>query len=612
MEDHITLVLASIALLGIGAQWLAWWSKLPAIVLLTVVGLVAGPVSGWLQPSHDLGEFFEPLIKLGVAVILFEGGLTLRFHEFRQAAHGVMRLVTIGVVLSFMLGSVAAHYIGGLSWAVAVIFGAIIVVTGPTVIIPLLRQSRLRRRPASFLKWEGIVTDPTGALLTVVLFGYLSANGKDDIERLAAEVGFGLTFAALLGIGVGYMLGQLFRRGFVPEYLKGPSALVAALGVYVGANTLLNEAGLLAATLLGLTLGNMRLPSIDEIRRFKEYVTLILVSAVFILLAAEFKFSTLLALHWRAGALLAIVIFAVRPLSIWLSTIHAGMSWQERALLAWIAPRGIVAAAVAGVFGPAMVAAGYSDGEMLLPLIFTLILLTVTAHGFTIGVLARRLGLSAEGAHGVLIVGASPWTVGLAKVLKEKEVPVMIVDSSWHRLRPARQGGLLVYYGDVLSEASEQRLEFNDYGCVLAATDNDAYNAMVCTHFAAEMSRHRVFQLPDMTSEEPDPKRLPRTRRGLVVLSEKAWYEDLLSNWYLGWTFKKTLLTEEFSFEQFVASKPEEAMPLATVSKSGVVKFFSPEQPLKPKAGDTVIWFGPGEVASTKSQRRAAAQAAGE
>jgi len=604
LEHHLTLTLVSIALLGIGAQWLAWRIKMPAIVLLTVAGLVAGPVTGWLQPSRDLEQLFDPLIKLGVAVILFEGGLTLRFHEFRQAAHGVMRLVTVGVIVSFGLGSAAAHYVGGLNWPVALVFGAIIVVTGPTVIIPLLRQARLRRRPASFLKWEGIVNDPTGALLAVVLFEYFRLGTHADVERLATEVGLGLTVAAALGVGAGYTLGQLFRRGFVPEYLKGPGALVAALGVYVGGNWVLTEGGLLAATLLGLTLGNMRLPSIDEIRRFKEYIALMLVSAVFVMLAADFDPELLLALDWRAAALLAAIIFVVRPVSIWLSTAWAGMSWQERALLAWIAPRGIVAAAVAGVFGPALVAAGYAGGELLLPLIFSLILLTVVLHGFSISWLAKRLGLSAEGQHGVLIVGASLWSIGLAQALKDKGVPVMIVDNSWHRLRPVRLAGLPTFYGNILSEASEQRLEFNDYGCLLAATDSDAFNAMVCTYFASEMGRHRVFQLPDASSEEPDPKRLPRTRRGMIVPAEKAWFEDLLSNWYRGWTFQKTLLSEEFDFEQYSTSLPEGGLPIVVVRENAAVEFFSPERALKPKAGDTVIWYGPKSAASANEMAR--------
>jgi len=612
MEDHLTLVIVSIALLGIGAQWIAWRVKLPAIVLLTIAGVIAGPVTGWLHPSRDLGSLFAPLIKLGVAVILFEGGLTLRFHEFRQAAHGVMRLVTVGVVVSFVLGSAAAHYIGGLVWPVATVFGAIIVVTGPTVIIPLLRQARLRRRPASFLKWEGIVNDPTGALLAVVLFEYFRIGTDASVDRLLAEVGAGLLVAALLGIGVGYLLGQLFRRGFVPEYLKGPGALVSALVVYVAASNFLSEAGLLAATLLGVTLGNMQLPSIDEIRRFKEYIALILVSAVFVLLAADFDLELLLTLDWRAAALLAAIIFVIRPISIWVSTAWAGMSWQERTLLAWIAPRGIVAAAVAGVFGPALASAGYPGGELLLPLVFALILLTVVLHGFSLSWLARRLGLSAEGQHGVLIIGATPWSIGLAQALKDKEVSVMIVDNSWHRLRPVRLAGVQAFYGNVLSEASEQRLEFNDYGCLFAGTDSDAFNAMVCTHFAAEMGRTRVFQLPDATSEEPDPKRLPRTRRGLVTPGEKAWFEELLSSWYRGWTFQKTLLSDEFDFEQFTATLPEGALPFVLIRENNAVEFFSPEQPVKPKAGDTVVWFGPKTTSgsNTKGSRRADSQPA--
>jgi hypothetical protein len=262
-------------------------------------------------------------------------------------------------------------------------------------------------------------------------------------------------------------------------------------------------------------------------------------------------------------------------------------------LLAWIAPRGIVAAAVAAVFGPALQAQGYSGASLLLPLVFALIMVTVLAHGLSIGWVSRRLDLSAQTGNGVLIVGASPWTIGLAQALKEKEVPVMIVDSVWHRLRPARLAGVKVFYGEILSEASEQQLEFSDYGYLFAATDNDAYNALVCSHFAAEMGRNHVFQLPDTSVEEPDPKRLPRTVRGLIMPGERAWFEELMSNWYRGWTFQKTLLTEEFTFENFQTASPEGSLPVAAVKADGGVQLNSPEQPLKPKPGDTVVWFGP-------------------
>ncbi|MDH3309986.1 MAG: cation:proton antiporter [Gammaproteobacteria bacterium] len=594
MEHHVTLVLALVGLLGFGAQWLAWRIHLPAIVLLVLFGLLAGPVTGWIRPSQDLGVMLDPIIKIAVAVILFEGGLRLRFHELKTAATGVVRLVTLGVLLSFPLGSLAAHYIGGLSWPVALVFGAIVIVTGPTVIIPLLRQARLRRRPASYLKWEGIVNDPTGALLAVVIFEYFVYSGTGAaLPIMIGRLSTALALAGLLGVGCGFLLGVLFRRGLVPEYLKGPGALAAAIGVYVAANQVLSESGLLAATLLGITLGNMNLPSIDEMRRFKEYIALVLVSGVFILLTAELDPSILLNLDWRSFALLGAVIFVLRPVCIFFSTIGAGMSWQERALLAWIAPRGIVAAAVAAVFGPALLAQGYPGAELLLPLVFTLILVTVVAHGFSMGWLSRTLDLSAQSTNGVLIIGASPWTISFAQALNEKEIPVMIVDSVWHRLRAARLAGIKVYYGQILSEASEEKLEFNDYGYLLAATDNDAYNALVCKHFAAEMGRNHVFQLPDTSVEEPDPQRLSRTMRGLIMPAERAWYEELMSNWYHGWTFQKTLLTDEFTDERFQETIPTGSLTVAVIKADKSIQLYSPELSIKPKPGDTVVWFGP-------------------
>ncbi|HEY5682659.1 MAG TPA: sodium:proton antiporter, partial [Sulfuricaulis sp.] len=584
MEHHVTLVLALVGLLGFGAQWLAWRIHLPAIVLLVLFGLLAGPVTGWIRPSQDLGVMLDPIIKIAVAVILFEGGLRLRFHELKTAAAGVARLVTLGVLLSFPLGSLAAHYIGGLSWPVALVFGAIVIVTGPTVIIPLLRQARLRRRPASYLKWEGIVNDPTGALLAVVIFEYFVYSGTDAaLPVMIGRLSTALALAGLLGVGCGLLLGVLFRRGLVPEYLKGPGALAAAIGVYVAANLVLSESGLLAATLLGITLGNMNLPSIDEMRRFKEYIALVLVSGVFILLTAELDPSILLNLDWRSFALLGAVIFVLRPVCIFLSTVGAGMSWQERALLAWIAPRGIVAAAVAAVFGPALLAQGYPGAELLLPLVFTLILVTVVAHGLSMGWLSRTLDLSAQSTNGVLIVGASPWTISFAQALSEKEIPVMIVDSVWQRLRAARLAGIKVYYGQILSEASEEKLEFNDYGYLLAATDNDAYNALVCKHFAAEMGRNHVFQLPDTSVEEPDPQRLSRTMRGLIMPTERAWYEELMSNWYHGWTFQKTLLTDEFTYERFQETFPKGSLPVAVIKADKSIQLNSPELSIKPK-----------------------------
>jgi len=602
MEHHLTLVLALVGLLGLGAQWLAWRLRVPAIVLLLPFGLAAGPGLGWIEPARDLGSLLDPIIKVGVAVILFEGGLRLRFHELRQAGQGVARLVTLGVLFSFPLYGIAAHYIGGLSWPVALVFAAIIIVTGPTVIIPMLRQARLRRRPASYLKWEGIVNDPTGALLAVLIFDYLVSAGAAPLLDIIPRVAIGVALAGALGVGTGLILANVFRRGLIPEYLKGPAALTAAIAVYVIANMVLTEAGLLAATLLGVTLGNTSLPSIDEIRRFKEYVALVLVSGVFILLSADIEADIVLKLDWRSAALLAAVLFVARPVAVLAATLGTRMTWQERLLVAWIAPRGIVAAAMAAVLGAALVARKLPTAELLLPMVFALVFVTVVLHGLTIGWLGKRLGLSAGTANGVLIVGASSWAQSLGAALKEMEVPVLMVDRTWRRLRAARLAGIPTYYGELLSEEAEQRLELGDYGYLLATTDNDAYNTLVCTHFATEFGRNRVFQLPEPTGDEADPKRLPRTVRGLILASDEARYEDLMSHWYRGWSFQRTRLSDKFGYEEFVASRPADSLLVLLLRDDGTIHVNSPEHPLKPKSGDQLLWFGPRSEKATAPQ----------
>jgi NhaP-type Na+/H+ or K+/H+ antiporter len=587
---HITETLALVGVLGLTAQWLGWRLKIPAIVLLSLFGLLMGPVLGVLRPSDALGDAFQPLIHLAVAAILFEGGLTLRLSELKKAAAGVNRLITVAVVLSLVFGSAAAHWIGGLSWPVAVVFGAIAVVTGPTVILPLLRQARLRKRPASYLKWEGIVNDPSGALLAVVAFEYFLGAGQPSIGHSLLELVLGLVVPAALGGIGGWLLGRAYLAGLVPEYLKGPMALAAALGAYALSNLVLEESGLVAATVMGLVLGNMGLPSINEIRRFKEYMSVLLVSGIFLLLTADLNPEIMLRLDWRSLALLAVMLFLVRPLAIGLATVGAGMTWQERVLVAWIAPRGVVAAAVAGVFGPALAARGYAGGDLLLPLVFALILITVVVHGFSLGWLARRLGLSAAGEGGLLIAGASPWSAGLAEALHKLEVPVLLADSSWARLRSARLGGIPVYFGELLSEQAEVSLELGEMGSLLAATSNDAYNSLVCAHYASEMGRHRVFQLA--AGDVAEHRRPAPTARGLTAFGDKVQFEDLQREWYGGWTFQRTNITEDYDAEAFLASLPEDALPLVVIGAKGAVRLVGADRSLKVQPGDRVVWFG--------------------
>jgi len=593
MDHHLIQIVALIALLGVTAQWVAWRLKLPAIIFLALFGVIAGPVLGLVRPATDLAGLLHPMVKLGVAIILFEGGLNLHAYELKQAASGIRRLVTVGVLASFTLGSLAAHYIGGLSWPVATIFGAILVVTGPTVIMPLLRHARLRNRPASLLKWEGIINDPTGAILAVVIFEYVVHTRDGGFVGVVTGLGAGLSVAAGLGAACGWLLGTVYKRGYVPEYLKGAGAMAVALAVYAAANEVLDESGLLAVTILGLVMGNMRLPGIEELRRFKEHLTIVIVSAVFIVLTADLDPAILAELDWRSAALIVVVLAVVRPVSIFLSTLGAEMSWQEKTLLAWIAPRGVVAAAMAGVFGHQLATQGFAHAEQLLPLVFSVIFITVILHGVSIGWLARRLDLSATGSHGVLLIGASPWLTNLAGVLQELKVPVMIADRSWQSLREPRLAGIPVYFGQVLSESVDERLEFNEADCVFAATGSDSYNSLVCSNYAGEFGRTRVFQLPSADMDQHESRQLSHTIRGLIVPDEKSSYNALIARWYSGWRFQKTGITEEFSFENAVQAISADSILFAQIGPKGQVDFVSQGREKMPGPGSTLIWFGP-------------------
>ncbi len=610
-EDQIVLVIVGVVALGVAAQWVAWRLRLPAIVLLAASGIVVGPVLGWINPSEQLGDLLRPVISLCVAIILFEGGLSLRLAELKEAARGVQRLVYLGAPLGWALSSLCAHYIGGLDWPVSLVFGAIMVVTGPTVIMPLLRQSALNRRTASYLKWEGIVNDPIGALLAVLVFQFFVFRGEGSgwtevVQGLGLAIASGLIFG---GLG-GWLTGRAFRAGLVPEYLKSPVMLGLVLVVYEISNLMQHEAGLLAVTIMGIVVANMNLPGIGDMKRFKEYITIMLVSVVFVLLTADLNVASLASIGWRGAALIAAIMVLARPAAILLATINAQMEWRERLLLAWIAPRGIVAAATAGVMGPRLADAGYTDAEVLLPLVFAVIFATVFAHGLSLNWLAGRLGLSSRHRDSVVIVGASPWTIELARTLQELKVNVLVADSSWHNLRAARLAGVPVFYGDILSEFAEESVELAHVRTVLAATSNDAYNALVCTQIAPEVGQRHVFQLPMGAAAEDDPKVIARPRRGNVAFDKEAVFERLWRLYVRGWSFYKTRLSDNYSYSDFLSERPEEAMQVILIDDDGDVDLFSQQHELEPKAGDTIVYFAPGRAKQATSEDETDAPAA--
>jgi NhaP-type Na+/H+ or K+/H+ antiporter len=436
--------LASILLLGIGAQWLAWRLRLPSILLLLLVGLAAGPLSGnrLLDPDELFGDSLLPFVSLAVATILLEGGLTLRFRKLRGAGRAVTQLVVVGVPVTWALATLAARWTLGMEWRLALLLGAILVVTGPTVILPLLRHIRPRGAAGSLVRWEGIVTDPIGAVLAVLVFQGMFLAGR----QATAEAVLGLLKALLAGgaagvLGAGLLV-LLLRRRLVPDYLHSGVALAIAIGAFLASNAVQHESGLLAVTLMGVALANQELAHVEHIIEFKENLRVLLISTLFILLAARLPIEEFREFDLHNLLFVAVLIVVVRPITIYLGTLGAGLTWRERAFAAWMAPRGIVAAAVASVFALDLAQAGYPDPDRLVSSVFAVILVTVTLYGLTAGPLARRLGLSEENPRGVLVLGAHSWARELAKVLASAGIEVLLVDANRREVRAARMAGL--------------------------------------------------------------------------------------------------------------------------------------------------------------------------
>ncbi|WP_298400330.1 sodium:proton antiporter [Sphingobium sp.] len=587
------LSIALIGILGIGAQWIAWRTGWPAIALMLAAGVLGGPVLHLINPEHVFGDLLEPMVSVAVALILFEGGLSLNFRELRKTDGAVTRLVLLGSPIGWVLGSLACYYVAGLVWPVAILFAGILVVTGPTVVLTLLRQSNVAARPRAILKWEAIVNDPTGALLGVVTYEYLRRSGEGS--TLAAVI-LSLIAAAIVAGLIGWIaaraIGWLFPRGYVPEYLKAPVLLVAVISVFVLSNIIQQETGLLAVTVMGVALANMRLDSLRDIQPFKENVTVLLISGVFVILSASLDLSVLRQFEWRFLAFLFALLFLVRPITVLLSLAFSPVPWNERLLVAWIAPRGIVAVAISGLFALRLDRLGYGDGSILVTLSFAVVVATILFHGFSIKPVARLLKVTGAQEKGLLLVGATPFSLGLASQLRALDVPVMIADNSWQRLAPARHQGILTYHGEILSEATEERLDLAQFQVMAATTDNEAYNALVCNEFAPEIGRDNVHQLGDASDDE-DPRALPESLRGRALFSSGHGVEDIMQREEQGWTFRKTRISEQFDFEAARASLPEGGDMLLLLRKNGALRFFTHASRPTPQTGDTILSYVP-------------------
>ena len=521
------VALASIIILGIIAQWFAWKFKIPAILPLILIGLFVGPVSTflsedgaqWIQPIWNGEKGFFPgeslfyFVSLAIGIILFEGGLTLKRGEITKVGPVIGKLITLGSLITFVGAGVATHFVFGLSWKISFLFSALIIVTGPTVITPILRNIPLKKDISAVLKWEGILIDPIGALVAVLVFEFISIEDQDAGYTREAFMEFGkiVLIGFAFGISGGYALYMAIKKKLIPHYLLNVVSLSVVLLVFVQSDLFAHESGLLSVVVMGMFLGNSNLPNLKELLYFKESLSVLLISILFILLAANISLDEmLLVFNWQTALLLAVIIFILRPLGVFLSTTNSPLKTNEKLFISWVGPRGIVAAGIASLFGTKLVLLGEPGAEYITPLVFSVVLVTVLLNATTARLFAKIVGVFLKTPEGVLIVGASKFSRLIASYLQKNDRHVVLLDTNIFNINTAKELGLEAINADIYSVELTDNIELNDVGYLLAMTGSDEINTKAISRFGKEFGETGTYRL--MTSQELQTNEAPSSK----------------------------------------------------------------------------------------------------
>jgi NhaP-type Na+/H+ or K+/H+ antiporter len=488
--DEILAGLGLVIVLAVAARLLAQRLRVPALVILLPVGFIAGAITDDVHPEALLGAAFQPFVSLGVGLILFEAGLRLDLSELERAMRTVVwRLVGIGAVVTLVCVSLAARYVVGLEWGLAAVLGAILVVSGPTVVLPLLAFIRPSDRVRAVLKWEGTLIDPLGALLGVIALHAVlqGAIGEQPFH-------FGVLLSSIaVGIGVGLaaalVLGVLLRQAMRADPAQGIAVtLMMVAAAVVGADLLREDSGLIAAAVMGAILAGRRELDVSRIVEFHGTVVELLIGILFVLISASVSPSQVHAVLWDSLALVGLMVFVIRPLAVALGTLGSALDWRERAFAAWMAPRGIVAGATASSFALALGEAGIADAERLLPIVFVAIFATVVIYGLSGGLVARLLGVAGGAAPALLLVGGAPALL-LAEELRAAGARVVLWSTREDAREAARAAGIEADAPPFGPEAVRLEAELEDVGEALVVDESEDYNALAA-HQLREVIGH--------------------------------------------------------------------------------------------------------------------------
>jgi NhaP-type Na+/H+ or K+/H+ antiporter len=559
--------------------------------VLLVLGILSGSVFGLVEPEKVFGDALQPLVSLSVGFILFEGGMTLKLRELKDVWRSLVGLLTVGVLVTWTLASIFAYYILGMPMTIALVFAAVLTVTGPTVIGPLLREIRPKGNVGAVAKWEGIVIDPIGATFAVLVFEATESIRAAQFHSATVNAipGFGIT--ALAGIGVGSICGwaliESLRRYWVPGHLKNPVVVMFVTLAFVLAESLHHEAGLVSVTFMGIWLANQRHVDAHGILEFKETITVLLISVLFIVLAARIDLRELSALSWRGPLFAAALILIVRPASVFLSTIGSKLTKAERIFLAWFAPRGIVAAAVSSVFALRM----GEEGQLIAPATFIVIISTVAVYGLTAGRVARALGLAVANPQGILIGGANPVACAVGLAIKKAGYDVLLVDSRYDYVAKARDLGLRVHLANILSDYVIEELDLGGLGRFFGLTSNDQINTLAAVRFRSLFGEQNVFQLPlrPVTSKRFESESTYRLE-GRDLFNNELTYDRLEAKLKEGWTIRQTKLTSTFTLPDLLREN-DQATVLFYVMNNGALNIVTVDSKPRLESAASVVYI---------------------
>lgn len=531
--------LGGIVILGIFAQWLASKLKIPAILPLILIGLLVGPVSTlwtedglkWIEPIWTgekglfPGESLFYFVSLAISIILFEGGLTLQKKEVLNVGPVILKLITIGTVVTFFGAAVAAHYAFDLTWPISFLFSSLIIVTGPTVISPILRNIPLKSDVSAILKWEGILIDPIGALVAVLVFEFIMAgSGGEFTLKAMEEFGKIILFGFAFGFTFAHALAFCIKKNVIPNYLLNVVILASVLGVFILSDSFAHESGLLAVVIMGMVLGNINLPNFQDLLHFKESISVLLISILFILLAANINLSDLmLVANWKSVILFACVVFLIRPIGVFLSSINSGLKTNEKVFISWVGPRGIVAAGIASLFGLKLGQEGIQDAQYITPLVFMIVLGTVILNATTARPFAKIIGVYLSKAGGVFIVGASKFSRLVAAYLKKNQRHVVVLDNNRDNIKKAKDLGLKAIQGNIYDESLMEDVELTDMGYLMALTANSDINRKAIQKFKkyfGENGAYRIASVDELSDKDKHNQELFNHNYDFISLME--------------------------------------------------------------------------------------------